>query len=383
MKIAYLSVFYPFRGGIAQSNTNLYRELAKKAEVQAFNFSRQYPGLLFPGQTQYVPESDRTVNFPTQRTLDSINPLTWFSTARKIRALQPDALLVRFWMPFFAPALGAVACLVRRDGTKVIAILDNVIPHEQRLGDSVLTRFFLNQIDAGLVMTQEVRNDVRRFRADVPCRLKPLPLFDHFPDTVDKETARARLGLSRDRKVLLFFGFIRNYKGLDTLLKAVKYLSEDYLLVIAGEVYGSFNEYENLIDQLTIREKLQLNVKYIPEIEVQNYFKAADVCVLPYKSATQSGIVQIAFHFRTPVIVTNVGGLSEMVSDGETGLVLDSQDPVQLAGAIERFFREQLADDFSENIAARQDDYSWSGFADAVIGLIDSLNRNREKNEKR
>ncbi|OQY29169.1 MAG: hypothetical protein B6244_04850 [Candidatus Cloacimonetes bacterium 4572_55] len=369
MKLAYLSTFYPYRGGIAQSNASLYRALEARVQVNAYTFTRQYPDLLFPGQTQYVRDADKPDPIPAERVLDSINPFTYFSSVRKIADEAPDVLVMRFWMPFFAPSLGTTANRLRKKGVKILSILDNVIPHEKRPGDTQLIRFFLNQNDGFIAMCQQVKKDLHRFRPDAQCVVKPHPLYDHFPNKISKEEARTRLNLPVDQKILLFFGFIRSYKGLDILIQAMAGLPNEYTLVIAGEAYGSFDKYERLIETHGVRDKVQIHARYIDDDTVQNYFNAADVCVLPYKSATQSGIVQIAYHFHTPVIVTDVGGLSEMVTDGQTGLVISSQDPEDVARAVERFFTMRKTTRFVENIADRRQEYSWSGFATTLLDL--------------
>ena len=255
MKIAYLSVFYPFRGGIAQFNANLYRELEKTHTVQAYNFSRQYPSLLFPGKTQHVPKEDEAVQIASQAVLDSINPFSYAKTAARINKEQPDLLLMRYWMPFFAPSLGTVARKVRKKGTKTLAIIDNLIPHERKVADQTLSRWFLKQLDGCVAMSQAVKDDIRALNPHIPCILKPHPLYNHFGERQDVQKAKAELGLDPNSKTLLFFGFIRDYKGLDLLLASFADLGDDYQLVIAGESYGSFDKYDKMIEKLPNPER--------------------------------------------------------------------------------------------------------------------------------
>ncbi|MEK7727930.1 MAG: glycosyltransferase [candidate division KSB1 bacterium] len=393
MRIAYLSTFYPFRGGIAQFNASLFREFHKRHEAAAFTFTRQYPDLLFPGATQYVTPSDRVDQISAAQVLDTINPLSYFKTARVIQNFKPDLLVMKFWMPFFAPSLGTVAGRLRKHGTRVISILDNLIPHEKRPGDLALIRYFLRRNDGFIAMSKTVERDLKLFLPDVEKRsadllfaagkrpalrnaqyvLKPHPIYDHFGEAIPSAEARAKLGLPHNKRIVLFFGFIRDYKGLDTLIRATAHLSDEYCVVIAGEMYGDFAKYEALIDEVQVRARCKLFIRYIDDAEVPTFFSAAEVCVLPYKSATQSGIVQIAFNFNLPVIATDVGGLAEMVEDNVTGLILRSHEPKALAGLIRKHFEERLRESFSRNIAQRRHALSWAGFAEAILGLYENL----------
>lgn len=373
MRIAFLSTFYPLRGGIAQFNASLYRALEKAHEVHAFTFTRQYPGLLFPGATQYVTAEDQVDPVPAQAVLDSINPLSYFKTAAIIRACRPDLLLTKFWMPFFAPSLGSVAQRVRRHGAQAIAILDNLIPHERRPGDVQLIRYFLNRYDGFAVMSKVVEQDLLRLKPEAEYFLKAHPIYDHFGPPIAAAQARAQLGLPPAQHLILFFGFIRDYKGLDHLIRATAFLPDDYCVVIAGEMYGDFSRYQRLIDESGSAGKIKLFVRYLADAEVPLFFSAANVCVLPYKSATQSGIVQIAFHFNLPVIVTDVGGLAEMVQDNETGLILHVHDPQALAEKIRAYFEENMQPRMARAIAQRRQQNSWEGFAEALAGFYEKL----------
>ncbi len=375
MKIAYLSTFYPFRGGIAQFNASLYRELEKHHDIRAFTFTRQYPRLFFPGATQYVTPADKVDKIPAQPILDSINPFSYRKTAALMRSYAPDLVLTKFWMPFFAPSLGHVAGKLRRAGATAIAILDNLIPHEQRPGDLLFVTYFLRRYDGFLVMSKTVEHDLLRLRPEARYTLKPHPLYDHFGEALPTEEARQKLGLPRDKKIILFFGFIRAYKGLDNLIRAAAFLPDDYCVVIAGEMYGDFASYQALIEETQTANRIKLFVRYIDDAEVPAFFSAADVCVLPYKSATQSGIVQIAFNFNLPVIVTDVGGLAEMVENGETGLVVSLPTPQELAMKIRYYFENKLEQKMRPAIAQKRGYFSWAGFAEAVMELYGRVHK--------
>lgn len=373
MKIAYLSVFYPFRGGIAQFNASLYRELEKEHEIYSFTFTRQYPKILFPGKTQYVTSADQADEIPSEQLLDTINPLTYLTTANKILDFKPDLLIMKFWMPFFAPSLGFVASRLKKSGTKIITVLDNVIPHEKRIGDIQLIKYFLKQNHGFIAMSETVKKDLLSLKPDAVYSLKPHPIYSHFGPSISKNNALKKLNLNPDKKTILFFGFIRDYKGLDLLIDAVQYLSDSFQIVVAGEVYGNFEKYDKQINNLNIREQIQTFIRYIDDNEVPIFFSAADVCVLPYKSATQSGIVQIAYNFDLPVIATNVGGLSEMVLDNETGLIINEQNSKLLADKINFYFSNNLEGKFREGIRKRKAFFSWKGFSEEIINLYHKL----------
>ncbi len=373
MKIAFLSPFYPYRGGIAQSSALLLRSFEQRHEVLPFNFSRQYPGLLFPGKTQRVPPDDTADRITAEPVLDSINPLTWFRAARRIAAPKPDILLMRFWMPFFGPSLGTVAARLRRKGVLALSILDNVTPHEPRPGDRWLLRYFLNRNDGFVALSQTVAEDLLRYRPDARYVVYPHPVYDHFPPPVDRDAACARLGVPPDKRVLLFFGFIREYKGLDIVLEALARLPDEYVLLIAGEVYGSFQKYAEIIDRNGLAPKIVSHLRYIRDEEVPLFFSAADLAVLPYKSATQSGIAQIACHYRLPAVVTRVGGLTEMVEDGVTGMVIERPDAKLLAAQIETYFRENWKPRFAAALEERRRRYTWAGLAQTIEEFAEQL----------
>lgn len=372
MKIAFLSTFYPFRGGIAQFNANLYRELEKENEVEAVTFSRQYPDFLFPGETQYVTDQDKNVDeIPSKRWLDTINPLSWAATARKMHRFQPELIVSKYWMTFFGPSLGFVLGKFNKKAIR-ISILDNVIPHEKRFFDKPANRYFLNRNDGFLVMSDSVLKDLLSLKPDAKYLRLDHPVYDHFGTKVNRKEACVKLGVDPNKKQLLFFGFIRDYKGLDLLLDALSILDDSYELMVAGEVYGSFGKYEKQIEELGISHKVHLFNHYIGDDEVPLYFSAADVCVLPYKSATQSGITSIAMHFELPIIATNVGGLPELVRHDINGLIT-SPEAKPVAAAIENYFNRNLKKTFAAQLHSEKEKHSWKHFADEVLKFAATL----------
>lgn len=374
MKIAILSCFHPYRGGISQFNSCIFKELSRNNEVRAFNFSRQYPQFLFPGKTQLVTEKDNAVPVPSERCLDTANPFTYISTARKIREWAPDLFITRYWMSYFAPSLGYVARHLNSNA-KRIAILDNVIPHEQHFFDRPLTKYYLNSYDAYVTLCSAVTKDLLDFKPDARYLQTPHPLYSQFGEKISREEAMDKLGIrNRNGRNLLFFGLIREYKGLDILLEAFGKLGNDYNLIIAGEPYGSFEKYQGIIDSLPNRENIYLNTEYIPDYEVTVYFSAADVCVLPYRSATQSGISSISYHFETPLITTDVGGLKELIGDAGTGLLARNPDPESVAETILKYFSSSdLRNSLISNIKAEKQKLSWETFCGKVLAFNNNL----------
>ena len=373
MKIAILSCFYPYRGGIAQFNANLFEELGKTHDVRAFNFSRQYPDILFPGKTQYVTKEDEAVPIEAEALLDTANPLSWGRTARAIRAWGPDVLLVRYWMSWFAPSLGEVARKMA-PGCRVIGILDNVIPHERHWFDTPLTRWFLKGLDGAVTLCEEVGRDLLALRPDIPHAVLPHPIYTHFGAKLPREEAERRLNIPAGRRTLLFFGLIREYKGLDILLQAFDLLDDRYQLVVAGEPYGSFDKYQKLIDGGRAPADVHVFPDYIRDAEVKNYFSAADLTVLPYRSATQSGISSVSAHFGVPMVVTDVGGLRETVGARGTGIVCENGTPACIAAATTRYFDEPaLQEELRAGIAAEKERLSWSRFAQDLMTFVESI----------
>ncbi|MBQ6086614.1 MAG: glycosyltransferase [Bacteroidales bacterium] len=362
------------RGGIAQFNADLYDELGKSHTVKAFTFSRQYPQFLFPGKTQYVTPDDNTVPVDSEAVLDTANPLSYPRAGRKVRKWKPDILVMKYWMSYFAPSLGSVARAVRKDGCRVISILDNVVPHERRFFDTPLTKYFLSGCSGHVAMCREVADDLLSLSPEAKYTILPHPLYNHFGDPVPREEAEDRLGLPHGKRNILFFGLIRDYKGLDILLDAFSLLDDSHTLVVAGEPYGSFEKYERIVEASPARDRIRLFPRYIPDSEVKDFFSAADVTVLPYRSATQSGISSIAYNFEVPLIVTDTGGLRGAVGDTGTGLVADKADSGAIAAEINRFFSDPaVALRCKENIRKEKERLSWGTFARNLVGFAQTL----------
>lgn len=373
MKIAYLSTFYPFRGGIAHFNHSLIKAFSKNHDTKAFTFKRQYPGILFPGKTQMVTPEDKIEKLDAQQVLDTINPLTYVSSAHKLAAFNPDLLIMKYWMPFFAPSLGYVAGKLKKRGTKVISILDNVVPHERKFYDAPLSKYFLNRNSGFVAMSETVKADLLSLAPDAPYIMHAHPLYDHFGAVLPKEEARKKLEIPADKKVLLYFGFVRDYKGLDLLIEAFAKLNNDYYLIIAGEVYGDDQKYHNIIQKAGISNRCSVNLRYINDNEVPLFFSAADVNVLPYRSATQSGILSIAYHFELPVLVTDVGGLREAVEPIGSGEIIDKPDIDSISNAITQYFDHNRSQTYVENIRAYKVKNSWQALASHILGFAEEL----------
>lgn len=373
MKIAFLSTFFPFRGGIAQFNANLFRILEKENQVKAFTFKRQYPQFLFPGETQYVTENDEVDKIPSDEVLDTINPFSYQKTARKIAAFQPDVLIMKYWMTFFAPSLGFVSKKLKR--AKRICILDNLIPHEKRFFDKSFNAYFTKQIDGFVVMSDKVLEDLLKTKPDANYIRIDHPLYDHFGAVLSKEVACRNLGLDTQKKYVLFFGFIRDYKGLDLLIEAFKTVDDQYELIVAGEVYGSFDKYAKLIEKNQLTKRIHLFNRYISDHEVPSFFSASEVCVLPYKSATQSGITAISYHFNLPIIATDVGGLKETISDGKTGVIVKEINKTAFSQAINRYLRDDLKSQFAPHIQAYKSENSWESFSEKMLDFINKIEK--------
>lgn len=370
MRLALLSAFPPYRGGIAQFSAALVRELRKAHHVDAFTFTRQYPDLLFPGTSQVDPSAADDIQ--AQRVLDSINPLSWGRTADRMWEARPDVAVLRYWMPYFAPAMGTVAGKLRKHGVKVITIVDNAVPHEKHFYDKPLSRWFIRKNDGVVAMAEAVKHDILALDPQARVKLMPHPLYDHFGKPVPQAEARKKLGLPANARVLLFFGLIRGYKGLDLLIEAFGKLDQRHHLVIAGEPYGDFSSYQRQIDASPLREHIHLHARFISDGEVPGFFCAADAVVLPYKSATQSGITAIAFHFGVPVVATDVGGLAETVRTGNTGVLASEASAAAIKDATDAVFAIDPAA-LRSGIAALREELSWQRFAQGLCAFAENL----------
>ncbi|MFA6950009.1 MAG: glycosyltransferase [Lentimicrobiaceae bacterium] len=372
-KVVIIGSAYPLRGGgITTFNERLAKAYQDQGDdVTIFTFSLQYPSFLFPGTTQYSNEAPPE-GLDIKITMNSINPVTWFKTAKKVSKLKPDLVIIRFWLPFMAPCLGTIGRLIRRSTkARIISITDNIIPHEKRIGDYWLAKYFVGSVDGFVAMSRSVLNDLNVFDKKKPREYYPHPLYDNFGAIVPKEEAKTKLNLQQNINYILFFGFIRDYKGLDILLKALKSerLGQFHIkLLVAGEFYGNEEKYLKIIDDLKINEIIELRTCFIPNTEVYLYFCASDLVVQPYKNATQSGVTQIAYHFGKPMITTNVGGLSEMIADGKVGYVVEPE-PNAIEDAIFRFYSERRETEFVKNVITERERFSWDGLLNKIESL--------------
>jgi glycosyltransferase involved in cell wall biosynthesis len=366
---------HPLRGGLATFNQRLAEEFNKEGnDCSIVSFSLQYPSFLFPGTTQYATDP-APENIKIFSIINSINPLNWLSVGRKLRRKRPEIIVVRFWLPFMGPALGTILRLVKKNRyTRVICIADNVKPHEKRPGDKIFTRYFLQSCDGFVTMSEKVRNDLFEFETNKPVQLIQHPLYDNFGAIMSKDEARKQLGLAPGDKIILFFGFIRQYKGLDLLLKAMadkEIRQQQIKLLVAGEFYEDAKQYLDLIREYNLQDQVILKTNFIPDSEVKYFLCAADCVVQPYRNATQSGVTPLAYHFEKPMIVTNVGGLPSLVPHEKAGLVCEP-DPTSIAHAITRFY--QLGDDyFIPHLRSEKQKYSWSHLTKAIISLAKSV----------
>jgi glycosyltransferase involved in cell wall biosynthesis len=369
-KVIIIGPAHPLRGGLATFNQRLAKQFADEGhECSIVSFSLQYPSFLFPGTTQY--SSDHAPEDVTIHTLiNSVNPLNWLSVGRKLKEWNPDLIVVRYWLPFMGPALGTILRQVKKNKhTKIVCIADNVMPHEKRIGDVPFTKYFLKAPDAFVTMSEKVLSDLRKF-TNKPAQLVQHPLYDNFGEAISKNDARKFLRLNGNEKIILFFGFIRQYKGLDLLLKAMadeRIRKENIKLLIAGEFYEDDKPYLQLIQENNLQDQVILKTNFIPDSEVKYYLCSGDCVVQPYKNATQSGVTPLAYHFEKPMIVTNVGGLPSLVPHEKAGLVCEP-NPKSIAVAILRFY--QLGEQyFIPHLRSEKQKYSWSELTSALLDL--------------
>jgi glycosyltransferase involved in cell wall biosynthesis len=364
MKIAILSPFYPYRGGIAQFSAMLYKSLEKTHQVKAFSFSRLYPDFLFPGKTQYVSPEDGAIPIDSKRILDSIHPFSYQKTAKAIEKFQPDVVIIAYWMSFFAPAYAYIVNRLKKK-TKIITLLHNAIPHEARFFDKALLNLLIKNSQGFMIMSESVKENLLSIKPDAHYCLKPHPLYDHFGEKISTQEAREKLEIDPDKKTLLFFGLIRDYKGLDLLIETMSILDDSYQLVIAGEVYGSFEKYEKLIHTSKAKNRIHVFNRYIDDKEVPILFSAADCLVLPYKSATQSGVIPVAYHFAIPIVATDVGSLKATIANAGTGVICQPKI-IDLVCGIDELFSMQKTE-LIANIQKEKENLSWDNFSNALI----------------
>lgn len=373
MKIVIIGPAYPLRGGLASFDERLTRQFMQDGhDTIIYTFSLQYPNFLFPGTTQYSTEpAPKDLNIKV--CINSVNPINWLKVGNELKKLKPDIIVVRYWLPFMGACLGTILRIVRKNKyTKIICIADNAIPHEKRFGDKQLTQYFTKPIDAFITMSEKVLNDLKLFTAK-PAKQIVHPLYDNFGEQISKEDARKHIGIDNE-PTILFFGFIRKYKGLDMLLKAMKILKDkkDTInifpkLLIAGEFYEDKEPYLQFIKESGIEDDLILRTDFIPDSEVRYYLSAADFVIQPYRSATQSGVTPLAYHFEKPMLVTNVGGLPALVPNEKSGVVVEP-DEMSIAQGIQKLYA--LGEDyFIPFIKEEKKKYSWEILANTILNI--------------
>lgn len=372
MNITIIGSAHPLRGGgIATFNERMAEVLQEQGhKVVIYSFSLQYPSFLFPGKSQFTDEP-APKGLEIRSVINSVNPLNWLSVGNRIKNEKPDLIIVRYWLPFMGPCFGTILRRVRKNKhTRIVAITDNVIPHEHRPGDMAFTKYFLKGADAFLAMSKDVLKDLKQF-TDKPSVFSPHPVYDNYGNAVSREEACKKLGLNQNEKHILFFGFIRKYKGLDLLLDAMKderIKQAGIKLIVAGEFYGDGDSYLQQIQNNGIGDSVKLFTSFIPNDEIKYYFSATDLVVQPYRTATQSGITQVAYHFEKPMVVTNVGGLAEVVPDGKVGFVT-APDATEIATAILKFYETGSLPDLKSNIATEKQKYSWPTLLNNLFGV--------------
>ena len=381
MKVIIIGPAHPLRGGgITTFNERLARQFQNEGHhTSIFSFSLQYPGFLFPGKSQFTNEPAPT-DLEIHTRINSINPLNWLSVGREIKKLKPDIVIVRYWIPLMGPCLGTILRIIKKNKhTKIVCIADNIVPHEKRIGDKAFTRYFIKPVDAFITMSDKVLSDLRIFTTK-KALLVPHPLYDNFGEKLSKELARKELGIGNEELIILFFGFIRKYKGVDILLDAMKILKNrtpvpNYKLqipklLIAGEFYEDRKAYDEQIEKLGIKDNLILHTNFIPDNEVKNYMCASDVVIQPYRNATQSGVTPLAYHFEIPMIVTNVGGLPAMVPDNKVGLVAEPT-AVSLAEKIIAYF-DKGENNFLPGLLEEKKKLSWTKMLGSILEVANS-----------
>lgn len=367
---------FPFRGGLAAYNERLAREYLKEGyDVTIETFTLQYPQILFPGKTQYA-EGESPQNLKIRRTINSINPISWFKTGERIKREKPDLVIFKYWLPFMAPCFGTIAARIKKNKhSRIVCIADNIIPHERRFADNLLTKYFLKKIDGVVAQSKSVFNDVFKFTDKLPVKLCPHPLFDNFGEAIEREKALKMLELDPQPKYVLFFGFIRDYKGLDLLLKAFadpRIMQLNVKLIVAGEFYTDSEPYMELIDKLHLKEKVILKTNFIADKDVGMYFCASDIVAQPYKNATQSGVTQIGYHFNKPMLVTNVGGLPEIIPHQVVGYVTEPNEN-DIADSLSDFFSNDKKSTFETNIQEEKKKFLWSAMTNAISEVLDKI----------
>ena len=375
LHIAIVGPAYPYRGGLASIMETMAREYQRRGyRVDILTFTLQYPALLFPGKSQTV-DTPPPTDLSIERKVSTINPMTWWQVGRKLCKLRPDIVLMKYWTPFMAPCFGSIARLARKNGhTRVICQIDNVEPHEHHITDKMFNRYYLRSVDGFIYMSEQVHGELTAY-THAPALFSPHPMFEHFGERKERTEACNALGLDPGTRYTLFFGLIRDYKGLDTLIEAwAKFRRSGHKLLIAGEFYASRDKYIDLIERLGLQDDIILHDHFIPDNEVANYFSVSDCVVLPYKTATQSGVTQIAYNFRTPIIVTDVGGLKEIVPDGVVGYVVDSSVEGVVDG-LNRIYEQGRLEEFTHNMEHERKRFSWAAMCDKIEEVYHLTNK--------
>lgn len=373
-KVIIIGPAHPLRGGLASYNERLAKEFQLQGhDVTIYTFSLQYPEFIFPGTTQYSTEP-APADLKIKVCINSVNPFNWITVGRRLKKEQADLIVVRYWLPLMGPCLGTILRIAKKNRhSKVVCIADNIIPHEKRFGDKPFTKYFIKPIDAFITMSEKVLGDLKLFDTKKPAQMVPHPLYDNFGEKVSKEAAREKLGINKDEFIMLFFGFIRNYKGLDILFDAVKILKDkdysnfNFKVLVAGEFYEDRKAYDEQIEKLAIKDHLILKTDFIPDSEVKYYFCAADMVIQPYRNATQSGVTPLAFHFEIPMIVTNVGNLPVMLANETVGLVAEP-NAASIAQKIEHYYSVS-AKHFLPKLIHEKQKYSWFKMATTILAI--------------
>ncbi|MCB0400549.1 MAG: glycosyltransferase [Flavobacteriales bacterium] len=375
MKITIIGPAYPYRGGIALFSTRLAEEFQHAGhDVNVVTFKLQYPSFLFPGKTQFA--EGEAPSLSISRDINSVVPFNWMNVGKQIRNQNPDLVIFNYWMPFMAPCFGSIARQIRKNGhSKLIGLVHNFIPHERHKFDLKMSAYFARQMDGFLAMSDSVLKDIQQVDHLKPKTISPHPMYDNFGAALSRDEALGRLGLDTNYRYLLFFGIIRKYKGLDLMLKA---FADDRInngktkLIVAGEFYEEEEPYKQLIRQLKLEDSVVLANQFIPDDQVAHYFCAADMVVQPYKHATQSGVTQIAYHFDKPMLVTDVGGLKEMVPDQKVGYVVDP-DPKAIADALYDFYDNNRSAAFIAGVKEEKKKYGWDTMVGSLQTLLDTI----------
>lgn len=374
LKIFIIGPAYPLRGGPAQFNENLCAELTRAGhDAQIISYSLQYPNFLFPGSSQYETSGTAPAGIRIHTLINTVNPFNWFRTARFIRKEKPDFILFRYWLPFFGPCLGTIGRLVRKK-TKVLALTDNILPHEQRPGDKVFTRYFVKSCDGFIAMSKTVLNDISKFSDNPRKTYAPHPMYETYGAAVSRREAREKLGLGQEDRIVLFFGLIRHYKGLDLLLEAMAaepVKQQNIRLLIAGEFYDDKQSYLDLIAGRGLGDRVILHDRFIANDELRYYFCACNLVAQTYRNATNSGVTMVGYYYEKPMLVTNVGGLKEIVPDGHCGYVV-APEKEAIAEKMALYFSDNKEEEFTRQVRAEKKKYEWPAFIHKLTELYEA-----------